>query len=119
MEQNWSCGFMQKHVVTLDLAKKLHLAGWTKKVEFYWFTDEGMAPAWSLGRVAEELVMCPAPMATELLSEFVPGDLTLTFFKDGCVAALVSGESIKKYRCIDALAELWLIKKEKSANAKA
>lgn len=109
MQHNWSCGFMQRYVVTVDLAKRLKAAGWRLATAFSWYTDELMSGKWFLGRVESELVMLPAATAGELLECFSPGDLKIEWDRDGYEVSLQSGIKVKKYRLVDALAELWIM----------
>lgn len=106
----WECSFMQKYVVTVDIGMSLKKSGWNRKTAFQWYTNEFMNYKWVLGKIDNELVMVPAPIIDEILESFDRKDLSITVCNDGFLVSLCSGESVKKYRLVDALAGLWVLK---------
>jgi len=88
---------MEKHCVSLELAKQMKEAGWKKKTEFWWIFPSGSHKGFELVNFRPlSSEHYPAPLATEILEE------------------LPLGIAIKKYNC-DALAKMWLYLKKYNA----
>lgn len=104
---NWSCGFMQRYVVTLDIACKLKKSGWRKRTSFYWFSEVNMEGKWCLGRIENEEMMRPAPMADEIFEEFPRGTVKVEYAGNNFLL-IHQDVQIKSYRFVDALADLWM-----------
>lgn len=106
----YDCQFMQRYVITLDLAHAVYFAGWESGSIFSWYSHEHMAGKWKLGFVKNDggLFIRPALTVEELASAFPRGSLKVLSNKSNFVA--VYGEIVRKekYRMVDALAELWL-----------
>ena len=85
---------MEKHCVSLELAKQMKEAGWKKKTEFWWIFPSGSHKGFELVNFRPlSSEHYPAPLATEILEE------------------LPLGIAIKKYNC-GALAKMWLYLKK-------
>ena len=121
---------MEKHCVSLELAKQLKEAGWGKETKFWWANRLGSIsnkPTEQYYLLHELTVglgeVYPAPLATEILEE-LPLQIKLCryFSKD-------------EYRCVDddihrnahtqvdsnpcnALAKMWLCLKRRNSNAR-
>ena len=75
---------MEKHCVSLELAKEMKKTGWKKKTEFWWFEDrqyvkfdskkwkDDFAKDWGLMnfKITDDCIS--APLATEILEELPP-----------------------------------------------
>ena len=127
---------MEKHCVSLEIAKQLSEAGWEKETEFWW--EEDIRPKRTeikgLCKNEDRIInhinrfYYPAPLATEILEE-LPNNITekqetgvLTITKHPHYAIgyfnAVSGNSTTKIffdiSLLTVLAKMWLyLKKEK------
>ena len=120
---------MDKHCVSLEIAKELKEAGWNKKTEFsycdtadkrfnenaerYWLYPKETVSARKYNSKGKD-IQYPAPLATEILEE-LPKFMTITKLDDNNYSVLFLGTDIQfmDINLCNALAKMWLyLKKE-------
>lgn len=113
---------IEKHVVSLEIAKQLKEAGWTKETEFWWVIYD---KDWFLAHIDEGLTdtnnQIPAPLATEILEELPKGKIRIlnrykhyeVYFEHDDKLP-IDQQYITNMSLPEALANMWLyLKKEK------
>ena len=116
---------MEKHCVSLEIAKELKEAGWNKETEFWWVPPCDVSIevtkicAWNLEYAEDGLNNgrgIPAPLATEILEELpISTDIHKTL-KGYRIARCVKDDVVFQLDLTlpNALAKMWLyLKKEK------
>jgi len=126
---------MEKHCVSLEIAKQLKEAGFKKETEFWWvmpnfldtnkefriaLKDNAVYQALNFGGLLKEQIIAfyPAPLATEILEELPVGYYaTRLLDKDDKFYKCINSDFTKDFNgdnLADALAKMWLyLKKEK------
>ena len=112
---------MEKHCVSLEIAKQLKEAGWEKETEFWWcdFGVDGfkllprrMKPQPSMDRICS----MEAPLATEILEE-LPREVSIKQYPENDSVRYQVGHNVDKMalqtfrysnNLCDALGEMWL-----------
>ena len=88
---------MDKHCVSLELAKQLKETGWKKKTEVYWdITAQRITNKHNFDVTNYPLNFIPAPLATEILEElpiFIDGDKEFNLH----IKKVVNNDYIVKY----------------------
>jgi hypothetical protein len=112
---------MEKHCVSLELAKQLKEAGWKKRVKSWWIKQSnGKYQLWVGSYIVKDKY--PAPLATEILEE-LPREISIKQYPESDSVRYQVGHNTDKMglqtfrysnSLCDALAEMWLyLRKEK------
>ncbi len=85
---------MERHTVSLEIAKQLKEAGWKKETEFWWYEYisavdkenklvlENIEPHWTVNDKTK--TKYPAPLATEILEE-LPREISINQYPESAI----------------------------------
>lgn len=98
---------MEKHCVSLELAKQLKEAGWKKETEFWWVIN---ANGWRLASSRLDFVLenIPTPLSDEILEELPILDIVRKV-EDSYTIIHIDTDYITNDKSLpNALAKMWL-----------
>jgi len=102
---------MEKHCVSLEIAKQLKEAGWKKETEFWWV--ECSDKSWAINNTFAQNYKnkYPSPLATEILEELTNDQISE--YTEKADSILDWDDTVNVFRSANALAKMWLCLKKK------